>query len=209
MGLGAIIGAVLTMYSAVVARTREIATLRALGFGVVPGAALHSRRILVLALVGGVLGGALAYVGFNGFQTSTMNWQTFSQVAFGFAVTPNLLMQGLIYALIMGFLGGIVPGDSRGAAADFEGAAGNFRNDRQSRTNPRAVRPRRRRGRSSIATDVRIRGIGRASRMCATPFRMTGTAALACRSARSTSGFHLWGPTHTSDSGSGRTSAGT
>ena len=109
MGLGAIIGAVLTMYSAVVARTREIATLRALGFGSFPVLLSILGESMVLALAGGVLGGALAYIGFNGFQTSTMNWQTFSQVAFGFAVTPNLLMQGLTYALIMGLLGGVFP----------------------------------------------------------------------------------------------------
>ena len=109
MGLGAVIGAVLTMYSAVVARTREIATLRALGFGSFPVLISILGESMVLALVGGVLGGALAYLGFNGFQTSTMNWQTFSQVAFGFAVTPNLLMQGLTYALIMGLLGGVFP----------------------------------------------------------------------------------------------------
>jgi len=109
MGLGAIIGAVLTMYSAVVARTREIATLRALGFGSVPVMLSIVGESMVLALAGGVIGGALAYAGFNGFQTSTMNWQTFSQVAFGFAVTPALLTQGLIYALIMGFVGGIIP----------------------------------------------------------------------------------------------------
>jgi putative ABC transport system permease protein len=64
---------------------------------------------MVLALAGGVLGGGLAYLGFNGFQTSTMNWQTFSQVAFGFAVTPGLLTQGIVYALIMGLIGGIFP----------------------------------------------------------------------------------------------------
>ena len=109
MGLGAIIGAVLTMYSAVVTRTREIATLRALGFGAVPVLLSIIGESLFLALVGGVAGGLLAYVGFNGYQTSTMNWQSFSQVAFGFAVTPNLLVQGLIYALIMGLLGGIIP----------------------------------------------------------------------------------------------------
>ena len=109
MGLGAIIGAVLTMYSAVVARTREIATLRALGFGSFPVLLSILGESMVLALVGGVIGGALAYIGFNGFQTSTMNWQTFSQVAFGFAVTPALLMQGMLYALIMGLLGGIFP----------------------------------------------------------------------------------------------------
>ena len=109
MGLGAIIGAVLTMYSAVVARTREIATLRALGFGSFPVLLSILGESMVLALAGGLLGGALAYLGFNGFQTSTMNWQTFSQVAFGFAVTPELLMQGVIYALIMGLLGGVFP----------------------------------------------------------------------------------------------------
>ena len=109
MGLGAVIGAVLTMYSAVVTRTREIATLRALGFGAVPVLLSIIGESLFLALVGGVAGGLLAYVGFNGYQASTMNWQTFSQVAFGFAVTPNLLLQGLVYALIMGLLGGIIP----------------------------------------------------------------------------------------------------
>jgi len=109
MGIGAIIGAVLTMYSAVVTRTREIATLRALGFGSFPVMLSILGESMVLALVGGVLGGALAYAGFNGFQTSTMNWQTFSQVAFGFAVTPQLLTQGIVYALIMGLLGGIFP----------------------------------------------------------------------------------------------------
>ena len=109
MGLGAIIGAVLTMYSAVVTRTREIATLRALGFGSFPVMLSILGESMVLAFAGGVIGGGLAYLGFNGFQTSTMNWQTFSQVAFGFAVTPALLVQGLIYALMMGFLGGIIP----------------------------------------------------------------------------------------------------
>ena len=109
MGLGAIIGAVLTMYSAVVTRTREIATLRALGFGTIPVMLSILGESMVLALIGGVIGGALAYLGFNGFQTSTMNWQTFSQVAFGFAVTPALLWSGLKYALIMGLLGGLFP----------------------------------------------------------------------------------------------------
>ena len=64
----------------------------------------------------------LAYVGFNGYQTSTMNFQTFSQVAFAFRVTPRLLAQGLIYALAMGLIGGLFAGDPRGAAADSDGA---------------------------------------------------------------------------------------
>jgi hypothetical protein len=77
---------------------------------------------MVLALAGGILGGALA-TRLQRFQTSTMNWQTFSQVAFGFAVTPKLLTQGIIYALVMGLLAGI-SGHPRGEAADFEGAEG-------------------------------------------------------------------------------------
>ena len=109
MGIGAVFGAVLTMYAAVVTRTREIATLRALGFGNVPVLVSVVGESLVLAAIGGIAGGVLAYIGFNGYQTSTMNWSTFSQVAFAFAVTPSLLMQGLIYALIMGFVGGIFP----------------------------------------------------------------------------------------------------
>ena len=79
------------MYSAVAARTREIATLRALGFG--GGAIVVSLMLesLALALAGGCLGGGLAYLAFNNFHTSTMNWQSFSQVAFAFRVTPALL----------------------------------------------------------------------------------------------------------------------
>lgn len=109
MGIGAVFGAWLTMYSAVVARTREIATLRALGFGSMPVLMSVIGESVFLALVGGAIGAALAYVGFNGYQASTMNWQTFSQVAFGFAVTPQLLTQGLIYALLMGLVGGVIP----------------------------------------------------------------------------------------------------
>jgi putative ABC transport system permease protein len=109
MGIGAVFGAVLTMYSAVVSRTREIATLRALGFGSLPVLTSVIGESLTLAAIGGIAGGLLAYIGFNGYQTSTMNWSTFSQVAFAFAVTPSLLVQGLVYALIMGLIGGLFP----------------------------------------------------------------------------------------------------
>jgi putative ABC transport system permease protein len=109
MGIGAIFGAVNTMYSAVAARTREIATLRALGFGGGPVVVSVLAESLLLALVGGAIGGAIAYVGFNGFQTSTINWQTFSQVAFAFAVTPGLIVAGIVYALFMGLVGGLLP----------------------------------------------------------------------------------------------------
>jgi len=109
MGIGAVFGAINTMYTAVAARTREIATLRALGFGAVPVVSSVLAESMLLALVGGLIGGVLAYAGFNGYQTATINWQTFSQIAFAFAVTPQLLFEGLTYALLMGFIGGSLP----------------------------------------------------------------------------------------------------
>lgn len=109
MGIGAVFGAVNTMYNAVASRTREIATLRALGFGALAIVTSVISESAVLALLGGVLGGGLAWVAFDGFQTSTMNFQSFSQVAFAFRVTPTLLVQGLLCALVMGLLGGILP----------------------------------------------------------------------------------------------------
>lgn len=109
MGLGAIFGAVNTMYSAVSSRTREIATLRALGFGRLAVVTSVLTEAVLLSIVGGLIGGGLAWAAFDGYQTATMNWQSFSQVAFAFAVTPSLLMQGLFYAVLMGFLGGLFP----------------------------------------------------------------------------------------------------
>jgi putative ABC transport system permease protein len=109
MGIGAVFGAVNTMYSAVATRTREIATLRALGFGNFPVVFSVLTEAVFLALVGGLLGGLVAWLAFNGYQTSTMNFQSFSQVAFSFAVTPALLGQALIYSVVMGLLGGIFP----------------------------------------------------------------------------------------------------
>lgn len=109
MGIGAVFGAILTMYTAVAKRSREIATLRALGFNA--GSVVFSvlSESMTIGAIGGLIGGAAAYLAFNGYQTSTMNFQTFSQVAFAFRVTPQLLVTGLIYALIMGFIGGILP----------------------------------------------------------------------------------------------------
>ena len=109
MGIGAVFGAILTMYTAVSTRAREIATLRALGFNTTSVIVSVLGESLALAAVGGVIGGALAYVAFNGYQTSTMNFSTFSQVAFAFQVTPQLLVMGLTYALIMGLIGGLFP----------------------------------------------------------------------------------------------------
>jgi putative ABC transport system permease protein len=109
MALGAVFGALNTMYSAVAARTREIATLRALGFG--SGAVVVSLLLesLGLALVGGVVGGLLAYALFNNFEASTMNWQSMSQVAFAFKVTPALLVRGILWAAVIGLVGGFFP----------------------------------------------------------------------------------------------------
>src|SRR5206468_2011988 len=106
---GAVFGALNTMYSAVSARTREIATLRALGFG--RGAVVVSVMMesLVLALVGGTIGASLAYIAFNGFQSATMNWQSFSQITFAFVVTPELLVQGIVWATLIGLFGGLFP----------------------------------------------------------------------------------------------------
>lgn len=108
MAIGAVFGALNTMYSAVAARAREIATLRALGFGgfsVVTSFVLES---ILIALVGGVLG-CLAVLPLNGFTAGTMNWQTFSHLAFAFKVTPSLMIWGLAFAALMGLIGGLLP----------------------------------------------------------------------------------------------------
>jgi putative ABC transport system permease protein len=108
MGLGAVFGALNTMYAIVAARTREIGTLRAIGF---------SRRSIlfsfvvesvILALAGGVLGCLLAFP-INGFTTASGQTPSFSEVAFAFQITPNILAYGLVFATIMGFLGGLLP----------------------------------------------------------------------------------------------------
>jgi putative ABC transport system permease protein len=109
MGIGAVFGAILTMFTAVAARAREIATLRALGFSTSSVLVSVLTESLALGGIGGILGGVAAYFAFNGFETSTMNFQTFSQVAFAFRVTPELLTMGLVYALVMGLIGGLLP----------------------------------------------------------------------------------------------------
>ena len=108
MSIGAVFGALNSMYSSVSVRGKEIATLRALGFG--PVSILFSTMIesTLLALAGGVLGGVVAYLVFNGLQVSTLG-ASFSQVVFDFAVTPDLLVDGLYAALIIGAFGGLFP----------------------------------------------------------------------------------------------------
>jgi len=109
MGLGALFGALNTMYNAVAVRTREIATLRALGFGASPVVFSVLLESLVLALFGGICGGVGAYLAFDGFKAATINWQTFSQIAFAFAVTPTLLATAIVLAATIGLIGGLFP----------------------------------------------------------------------------------------------------
>jgi putative ABC transport system permease protein len=109
MGVGAIFGAVITMYTAVASRTREIATLRALGFGSIPVVVSVLVEAALLSAVGGLIGGLVAWLAFDGYETATMNFQSFSQIAFAFRVTPALLGAAMAYALIMGLFGGLLP----------------------------------------------------------------------------------------------------
>jgi putative ABC transport system permease protein len=108
MGLGAVFGALNTMYSAVAERSREIAVLRAIGFGGSSIVLSFFVEALIIALVGGIVG-CVAVLPVNGITTGTMNWQTFSHLAFAFRITPDLLVMGMIFALAMGALGGLPP----------------------------------------------------------------------------------------------------
>jgi len=108
MGIGAVIGALNTMYSAVSERSREIATMRAIGFAGSSIAISFVFEALIIAFIGGLLG-CLFVLPLNGYTTGTMNMQTFSHMAFAFKVTPPLLIAGIIFALLMGIVGGLPP----------------------------------------------------------------------------------------------------
>lgn len=108
MAIGALFGALNTMYSAVSSRTAEIGTLRALGFGALPVVASVMAEAMALSLAGGLLGAGIAFALFNGYSVSTMGGG-FTQVAFNFAVTPALVIRGLVWALAIGFIGGFFP----------------------------------------------------------------------------------------------------
>src|SRR5262245_18110031 len=120
MGIGAIFGALNTMYSAVAERAREIATLPALGFGSGSVVVSFVPESLCIALVG-VLPGCVVVLPLNGLTTGTINWQTFSHLAFAFRITPDLLALGLGFALLMGLIGGVPPA-VRAARAQIAGA---------------------------------------------------------------------------------------
>jgi len=109
MALGALFGALNTMYTAISDRAREIATLRAIGFS--PAAVVVSvmAEAMLLALAGGLIGAVLAWLLFNGITVSTLSFSSFTQVVFAFAVTPDLLIRGLVLALIIGLVGGLAP----------------------------------------------------------------------------------------------------
>ncbi|MGK2926731.1 MAG: ABC transporter permease [Lysobacterales bacterium] len=109
MGLGAMFGALNTMYTAVSARTREIATLRALGFRSGPVVVSVLVESLLLALAGGLAGAAVAWWAFDGFRAATLNFSSFSQVAFAFDVSASLVLRGIVFALVIGLIGGLFP----------------------------------------------------------------------------------------------------
>jgi len=108
MGIGAIFGALNTMYAAVATRAREIATLRAIGFRGLPVVVSVLLETMLLAIAGGLLGAAVAWLLFNNYTVSTLG-QNFSQVVFAFKVSPALVWSGLKWALAIGFIGGLFP----------------------------------------------------------------------------------------------------
>ena len=108
MAIGAIFGALNTMYSAVSERGREIATMRALGFSTWNVILSFLFEALLISFTAGLIG-CLAVLPLNGLTTNTMNWQTFSNLAFAFKITFDLLLMGVLFALVMGVLGGLLP----------------------------------------------------------------------------------------------------
>jgi len=108
MAIGAVFGALNTMYSAVAERGREVATMRALGFGAAAVVFSFLIEALLISFVGGSLG-CVAVLPLNGLTTGAMNWQTFSHLAFAFKITPPLLVAGILFALLMGLVGGVPP----------------------------------------------------------------------------------------------------
>jgi putative ABC transport system permease protein len=108
MAFGALAGALNTMYSSVAARATEIATLRAIGFGGFPAFVGTLVESLILAAIGGAIGALATYLIFDGFTASTLG-ASFTQVVFSFQLSPRLIGQGVVLALIVGLIGGLFP----------------------------------------------------------------------------------------------------
>jgi len=109
MAIGAVFGALNTMFAAVATRAREIATLRAIGFRGVPVVVAIMLETMLLALAGGVLGGFVAWLAFNGYTASTLAAGSTGQLTFQFSVAPSVLWTGIKWALAIGFIGGLYP----------------------------------------------------------------------------------------------------
>jgi putative ABC transport system permease protein len=116
MAVGAVFGALNTMYSAVNARSREIATLRAIGFGPVPVIASVFVEALLLALIGGACGALIAWMLFNGHAVDTVGGGTGGQLIFDLEVTPGLMARGIVWACLIGMIGGLFPAIRAGRA---------------------------------------------------------------------------------------------
>jgi putative ABC transport system permease protein len=108
MGVGAVFGAVNRMYAIVASRTREIGTLRALGFSRRAILASFLLESVFLAVIGGAIGCLLAFP-MNGFSTGTGQTQSFSEIAFSFRISPAIVLTGLVFATVMGIIGGLLP----------------------------------------------------------------------------------------------------
>ena len=139
MAIGAIFGALNTMYSAVAERGREIATMRALGFGAAAVVFSFLIEALLISFIGGAIG-CLAVLPLNGLTTATMNWQTFSNMAFAFKITYDLLIGGVIFALVMGVLGGVPPAVRAAAAQSPSPYANSNGPDRKNRIHSVIIR---------------------------------------------------------------------
>ena len=110
MGLAALFAALNTLESAIASRVREIATLRAMGFGAMPVVLSVLVEAMILGAIGGLTGGLFAFLLLNGMTSSTLNFASFSQITYAFTVTPALLLLGIGYGLLLCLLAGILPG---------------------------------------------------------------------------------------------------
>lgn len=109
MGLGAIFATLFTMFSAIQIRKREMAMLKAMGFGFFPTVVAVLLEAMLFALISGIMGGLIAWLLIDGFRAATFNLASFSQVAFAFDVNANLVAVGIAYALCIGLFGGLIP----------------------------------------------------------------------------------------------------